>query len=84
MEILLVSVSCSLICHTALESCTFFETTAIQAPSKRIRIFFNSQIFLRGFKNFHVHTYADPLSVRQLICKAIFGSCENFIANRLQ
>ena len=30
--------------------------------------------------NLPVHTYPDSLSVRQLICKAIIGSRENFIA----
>ena len=40
--------------------------------------FLNPQIFVSGFKNFHVHTYPDSLSVRQLICKEIFDSRENF------
>ena len=31
--------------------------------------------------NLPVHTYSDSLSVSQLICKAIFGSSENFIAS---
>ena len=67
--------------------CQFFRdhVTVIQSPSAHSRIFLNAQIFLCGFKNFHVHTsLAHSLSVRQLICKAIFGSGENFIANRLQ
>ena len=34
--------------------------------------------------NAPVNTYPDSLSVRQLICKAIFGSCETFRANLLQ
>ena len=34
----------------------------IQAPSTRIRIFLNPQLFLSGFKNFHVHTH--PFSNR--------------------
>ena len=33
-----------------------------KAPSKCIRIFFNPQIFLCGFKGFHVYTY--PYSYR--------------------
>ena len=33
--------------------------------------------------NLPFHTYPDSLSVRQPICKAIFGSCETFIANLL-
>ena len=28
-----------------------------EAPSTRIRIFLNPQLFLSGLKNFHVHTY---------------------------
>ena len=32
-----------------------------QAPSTRIRIFLNPQLFLSGFKSFHVHT--SPLPV---------------------
>ena len=31
-----------------------------------------------------VHAYTDSLSVRQLICKAILSSSENFNANLLQ
>ena len=27
----------------------------IKAPSKRIRVFLNPQLFLSGVKNFHVH-----------------------------
>ena len=44
-----------------------------------IRIFLNPKIFLCGFKDFHVHMYPDSLSVRQLICKANFASCEHFL-----
>ena len=35
-------------------------------------------------RNSPVHTYPDSLLVCQQIYKAIFGSCENFIANLLQ
>ena len=69
---------------------TIFAAT-FKASSTRIWIIFNPQIFLSGFKNFHVYT--NPYSNRicpstrihsQLIGKAIFGSCKNVIANLLQ
>ena len=49
-----------------------------------IYLFIYFFFFLYGSKNFHVYTYPHSLSVRQLMCKTIFGLSENFIANRLQ
>ena len=72
------------------------EVKCVQFPSTRVRNFLNPQlIFFRIQKfprphvsvfksNLPVHTYSDSLSIRQLIYKAISGSCENFIANLLQ
>ena len=36
---------------------TGFCNCITEASSSSIRIFFNPQLFLSGFKNFHVHTY---------------------------
>ena len=58
-----------------------------QTPSTLIRIFSSPQIFLCGFissstrcsvfkSSLAVRTYPDSLSVRQLICKAVFSSHE--------
>ena len=35
----------------------------IKAPSKRIRVFLNPQLFLSGLKNFHVHSYPTPIRI---------------------
>ena len=66
----------------------------VKASSTRIRTFWNPQIFLCEFKNstftlFRIQIefarpHLDSLWVRQLNCKSMFGSCENFIANLLQ
>ena len=54
----------------------FFFADSKVSTSTRIRIHME---FAR-----RVHTHSDSLSIRQLIYKAISGSCENFITNILQ
>ena len=67
----------------------------VKALSTCIRTFWNRKFFFADSKiprshfsvfksNLLVHMHLDSLWVRQLICKSMFGSCENFIANLLQ
>ena len=52
--------------------CKFFFADSKISTSTRVRI---------QYSNLPVHTYPDSFSVHQLICKAIFGSSENFITS---
>ena len=54
---------------------TYFSLLIQKFPRPHVSVF-NSNLL--------VHTYPDSLLLRQLICTAIFGSCENFIAKLLQ
>ena len=64
--------------------CMKLEEPTFGTPCKQA----SKQAFLWGFKSFYVCPYPysngiSPLLFRQLIYKAIFCSCENFIANLL-